>query len=364
MLEMKPQFLTCTQPRAHQLLTMLSQLPIINLQGPAVSSVTTFMLSKAGEDEVGGLIRMAVYRLVSLQVLCQGSLLESDIASTWSGVSRKTTWLWLPFTTVKNTVLKFSNPQNNWKFCKCSSIGQLNIIRNSGELKTGLGQDAGKVLGLKPLSKRYRSWFAEICSGNKIMSRELNISYQSSHASSGTIYTWECTATQKDTTLLLLWKRSKRQEHSISCSGTPKTGTKTSSSRTRKSSLSRSNTATITTRFTLERPLRCIPRVQGGHHPSYFMVWYGVSHQGVTTLHFYKKGVKQCLSVSRGHARRSCDTSFNMTLFSGLKWVFQQDSAPAHNAKTTQIVAVEERCSLHQHQELALGECRPQPTRL
>jgi hypothetical protein len=33
MLEIKPQFLTCTQPRAHQLLTMLSKLPNINLQG-------------------------------------------------------------------------------------------------------------------------------------------------------------------------------------------------------------------------------------------------------------------------------------------------------------------------------------------
>jgi len=26
----------------------------------------------------------------------------------------------------------------------------------------------------------------------------------------------------------------------------------------------------------------------------------------------------------------------NMTLFSGQEWVFQQDSAPAHQAKTTQ----------------------------
>ena len=31
-------------------------------------------------------------------------------------------------------------------------------------------------------------------------------------------------------------------------------------------------------------------RVQGGHHPSYIMVWWEVSHQGVTHLHFCKKG--------------------------------------------------------------------------
>jgi hypothetical protein len=35
-----------------------------------------------------------------------------------------------------------------------------------------------------------------------------------------------------------------------------------------------------------------VPRVQGGHHPSYVMVWWEVSHQGVTHLQFCKKGVK------------------------------------------------------------------------
>ena len=35
-----------------------------------------------------------------------------------------------------------------------------------------------------------------------------------------------------------------------------------------------------------------IPRVQGGHLPSYVTVWWEVSHQGVTHLHFCKKGVK------------------------------------------------------------------------
>jgi hypothetical protein len=30
----------------------------------------------------------------------------------------------------------------------------------------------------------------------------------------------------------------------------------------------------------------------GGHHPSYIMVWWGVSHKGVTPLHFCEKGVK------------------------------------------------------------------------
>jgi hypothetical protein len=42
----------------------------------------------------------------------------------------------------------------------------------------------------------------------------------------------------------------------------------------------------------LKRPLRCVSRVQGGHHTSNVMVWWGVSHQGVTYLHFCEKGVK------------------------------------------------------------------------
>jgi len=35
-----------------------------------------------------------------------------------------------------------------------------------------------------------------------------------------------------------------------------------------------------------------VPRVKGGHHPSYIMVWGEMFHQGLTHLHFCKKGVK------------------------------------------------------------------------
>ena len=42
----------------------------------------------------------------------------------------------------------------------------------------------------------------------------------------------------------------------------------------------------------LKCPLRCILRVQGCHHPSYIMLRCKVSHQGVTHIHFCKKGVK------------------------------------------------------------------------
>ena len=42
----------------------------------------------------------------------------------------------------------------------------------------------------------------------------------------------------------------------------------------------------------LKCPLRCILRVQGGHPPSYVMVWWEVSHQGVRHINFCKKRVK------------------------------------------------------------------------
>ncbi|KAJ8962938.1 hypothetical protein NQ314_005655 [Rhamnusium bicolor] len=35
-----------------------------------------------------------------------------------------------------------------------------------------------------------------------------------------------------------------------------------------------------------------IPRVQRGHHPSSVIVWWGVSYQGVTKIHFCEQGVK------------------------------------------------------------------------
>jgi len=35
-----------------------------------------------------------------------------------------------------------------------------------------------------------------------------------------------------------------------------------------------------------------VPRAQRGHRPSHVMVWWGVSNQGVTPLHFCKKHVK------------------------------------------------------------------------
>jgi hypothetical protein len=43
---------------------------------------------------------------------------------------------------------------------------------------------------------------------------------------------------------------------------------------------------------TSRKALEKVQRVQRDQHPSYVMVWWGVSHQGVTPLHFCERGVK------------------------------------------------------------------------
>jgi len=58
---------------------------------------TTFMLSKAGDNEAEKLKGWLFLDYCLFIYLCQGSLLKSVTTSTWSGESRKTTWLLLPF---------------------------------------------------------------------------------------------------------------------------------------------------------------------------------------------------------------------------------------------------------------------------
>lgn len=87
---------------------------------------------------------------------------------------------------------------------------------------------------------------------------------------------------------------------------------------------------------TSEEAKTIVPRVQRGHHPTSVMVWWGVSHKGVTSLHFCEKGVKTGAKVYQQDVLEGVVKPLTITLFEGKHWVFQQDSAPAHKAKTTQ----------------------------
>lgn len=79
-----------------------------------------------------------------------------------------------------------------------------------------------------------------------------------------------------------------------------------------------------------------VPRVQRGHHPSYVMIWLGVSYSGLTQVHFCEKGVKTGAKVYQETVLEPIVKPLSHSLFQNQPWVFQQDSAPAHKAKTTQ----------------------------
>jgi transposase len=80
-----------------------------------------------------------------------------------------------------------------------------------------------------------------------------------------------------------------------------------------------------------------VGRVQRGHHPAYVMVWWGVSYLGVSELHFCEKGVKISAKVYQDTVLETVVKPLNDTMFKNIHWTFQQDSAPGHKARTTQI---------------------------
>ncbi|KAL4153798.1 hypothetical protein QTP88_001631 [Uroleucon formosanum] len=79
-----------------------------------------------------------------------------------------------------------------------------------------------------------------------------------------------------------------------------------------------------------------IQRVERGHHPASVMVWWGVSYEGVTQLHFCEQGVKTRAVNYQNDILEKVVKPLSDTLFVGKNWTFLQDSAPAHKAKTTQ----------------------------
>ncbi|KAL4132026.1 hypothetical protein QTP88_009247 [Uroleucon formosanum] len=76
--------------------------------------------------------------------------------------------------------------------------------------------------------------------------------------------------------------------------------------------------------------------VERGHHPASVMVWWGVSYEGITQLHFCEQGVKARAINYQNYILEKVVKPLKDTLFVGKNWTFQQDSAPAHKAKTTQ----------------------------
>lgn len=76
--------------------------------------------------------------------------------------------------------------------------------------------------------------------------------------------------------------------------------------------------------------------VQRGHFPSSLKVWLGVSYWGLTEVHFCEKGVKTNAVVYQNTVLTNLVEPVSHTMFNNRRWVYQQDSAQAHRAKSTQ----------------------------
>ena len=224
--------------------------------------------------------------------------------------------------------------------------GRLKIVRAESAIKT-----VRERIRRNPLWKQ------------KIMSRELNISTQSSCASSGTIYTWQRTSAQRDTHLptpalkeirrtraerLLQWYAGNGHENIL---------------------FTDEKFFTIEEQYNNQNKIYAQTSLEvhseGAGMPSPFLrhglVW-GVP-SGVTHLHFCKKGVKL---VSECMKRTCCKELWN-----SLTW----PSSVVRNGSSgrTQFlpksqddsgVTAEERSGLYQCRELALGKSRLQPQEL
>ena len=269
------------------------------------------MYSAAGDNEVEGFKGWLFLDYWPFRYLCQGSLLTSLTVLTWSGVSRKTMWLWLSFTNVENQILQFSNSWNHWKFHEILSVRQLNVIRYSGALKTGFGQDAWKVWGLKLLSKQYKSGFAEIRSGKRgsypkswtyrpsqVVPHQGQSTHNSTPPFKGTppysCFEGDLTDKSRASPPVARWEQAQKHLH--------------------RREIFHHRGSSITTRirrFMLKHPLRCILSVQECHQPSYVMVWWEMFYQGGDTSSFLQE---------RGIGPQGVQTSTPGTINCGLFW--------------------------------------------
>ena len=70
--------------------------------------------------------------------------------------------------------------------------------------------------------------------------------------------------------------------------------------------------------------------------PTSIMVWARITASGRTPLVFVPEEMKISAEVYRKSILQDCLVPWATNHFSGGSWVFQQDSAPAHNARMTQ----------------------------
>ena len=80
-----------------------------------------------------------------------------------------------------------------------------------------------------------------------------------------------------------------------------------------------------------KEPRDLVPRIKRGHYPVLVIVWLGRRH----SLHFCEKGVTTAARNYQQDILTNVVEPLNQIMFQNRPWIFQQDSPPAHNAKTT-----------------------------
>lgn len=79
-----------------------------------------------------------------------------------------------------------------------------------------------------------------------------------------------------------------------------------------------------------------IQRVERRHYTASVIVWWGMSFEGVSQLHFCEQGVKTRAINYESDILEKVVKPLSDTFFAGQHWIFQQDSVLAHKAKTIQ----------------------------
>ena len=71
-------------------------------------------------------------------------------------------------------------------------------------------------------------------------------------------------------------------------------------------------------------------------NPASVMVWWRVSYDSIASLNFCEKGVKTAVQNYQWDILTNVVEPLNQTMFQNRPWIFQQQSALEHKAKTKQ----------------------------
>ncbi|GFX91572.1 putative MhmaT1 transposase [Trichonephila clavipes] len=71
-------------------------------------------------------------------------------------------------------------------------------------------------------------------------------------------------------------------------------------------------------------------RAENLYPPAFVKVWWGVSYEGVSKIHFCEKGVKTTAKIYLDTVLEPIVKLVNVNLSNGNDWSFQQDFSSAH----------------------------------